>query len=99
MTTGRLLRLLRFAAGLSLDAAAAELAVTPTRIRALERGAADLGYFEGLAMTKAYLLCPNCFARHCRAALSREPVIETAIGARVSRVAPPDGDEPAEGAA
>jgi hypothetical protein len=76
MTAGRLLRLLRFAAGLSLDAAAVELAMTPARIRSLERDTADLAYLEGLVLARVYLLCPNCFARHYKAAVTRASVVD-----------------------
>ncbi|HLX33818.1 MAG TPA: helix-turn-helix transcriptional regulator [Candidatus Limnocylindrales bacterium] len=67
----RLLRTLRWSAGLSIDDAAVAMEATPGRIRALERGEATLEYLDGLALAKAYLLCPTCFAKHFRAAMAR----------------------------
>jgi hypothetical protein len=71
MTIGRLLRILRHGAGLTLEEAAIQGEVGMRRIRDLESGAADLNYLDGLLLAKAYLLCPTCFAKHVRRAASR----------------------------
>lgn len=73
-TVGRLLRLLRMAAGLSLDDAAIDAELTPARIRELEAGVGVLGYLEGATLAKAYLLCPSCLMKHLRAAAARGEV-------------------------
>lgn len=72
--TGRLLRTLRIAAGLSVDHAALATEISPLRIRELEAGAAPLEYLEGLVLSKAYLLCATCFSRHFRDANARAEV-------------------------
>src|SRR4051794_8405676 len=64
--TGRLLRTLRIAAGLSVDDAALATEISPIRIRELEAGVAPLEYLEGLVLSKTYLLCATCFSRHFR---------------------------------
>jgi len=77
---GRMLRLLRLAADLDVDVAAQLSETTSSRLRALERGSAELGYLEGLLLAKAYLLCPTCFARHFRAAVRGDSVDRTLDG-------------------
>lgn len=86
---GRLLRLFRFTAGLSLDSAASASSLPVARIRRLEAGAADLGYLEGLVLAKTYLLCPNCFARHFRSAAAHDGL--------AGRFEDASGAEPADG--
>jgi hypothetical protein len=71
LTPGRLLRLLRLAVGLSVDDAAVAADLSALRVRALEAGLTDLGYLEGLVLARSYQLCPNCFAKHFRAATVR----------------------------
>jgi hypothetical protein len=69
---GRSLRTLRVAAGLSIEDASAGSSLSPRRIRELERGVGILGYVEGGALTKTYLLCATCFRKHVDAALARD---------------------------
>ena len=71
-TVARLLRTLRIAAGLSVDAAGVETAINVDRLRQLGSGLAALEYLEGMSVAKAYMLCPNCFAKHVRAAVARD---------------------------
>jgi hypothetical protein len=90
LTPARLLRLLRLAADLSVDDAAISSDLPILRVRALEAGAAELSYLEGLVLAKAYQLCPNCFAKHFRAAALRD-----ALDTPPSQV--PETPEPVDG--
>lgn len=69
---GRLLRTLRSARGLGIEEASARADIPVARMRRLERGAGDLGYLEGIRLSKALDLCPNCFRRLFEAAAERE---------------------------
>lgn len=71
-SVGRLLRILRSARGLSIEAASADAEIAPARLRRLERGMAILEYLEGIRLAKAMDLCPNCFRRLFEAATERE---------------------------
>ena len=46
------------------------------RLRDLEAGRTTLGYLEGIVMSKSYLLCPNCLARHFRSAVAHDGLAE-----------------------
>jgi hypothetical protein len=75
-----MLRLLRLAAGHSVDDASVAADMSAPRIRELEAGRATLGYLEGILLAKAYFLCPNCFSRHFRTAAARDAVAHEGVG-------------------
>lgn len=94
---GRLLRILRQAAGMSREQAAIALECGPRRIRDLETGGASLEYLEGLRLAKAYLLCPQCFRRQFESAIDRELVrsdreAAAALALVADRLQPLDAD-------
>lgn len=90
-TVGRLLRIQRLGAGMSVDDAAAAGELSPVRVRALEAGLAELGYLEGLLLAKAYLLCPTCFSKQFRRAATRDESASHEDDAVGSYSAPPEG--------
>jgi|GEM_PF-6520200 len=80
-----MLRLLRLAAGHSVDDASVAADMPAPRIRDLEAGRATLGYLEGILLAKAYFLCPNCFSRHFRTAAARDSVALDVVATSASR--------------
>lgn len=89
---GRLLRTLRSARAMTVEAASAGADMPPARLRGLERGDGVLEYLEGIRLAKSLDLCPNCFRRLLEAAAERDAdgPDTPALGARpaVSKGAP-----------
>lgn len=72
---GRVLGLLRRAAGLSREDVAIAIDARPRRVRDLEAGYAELGYLEALGLAKVLGVCPNCFRRWFESARARDGAV------------------------
>jgi transcriptional regulator with XRE-family HTH domain len=95
-SVGRVLRTLRLAALISIEAAAAAARVTPARMRELERGRDLPTFFEADGLVKLYLLCASCFGRHLRAGAARDGAIESASVALLAVLNAADEEAPDE---
>jgi helix-turn-helix protein len=71
-TVGRVLRLLRLAALLTLDEAAVAMSISPERLRDLEAGRDLPDCFETADLAKPYMLGSLDLVKHLRAAAAHE---------------------------
>lgn len=83
--TGRMLRLLRGAAALTIREAAAETGFTRGRIHELERGIAEPRSRESAALVSAYLLTDGSLRKHLERAHALDAQAADAIARRPRR--------------